>query len=462
MRYLKPILQMLSAVLKTFRLALPKIGVGWMFALLTIDFNRIAIVELGVTSVLITTMLAMHYFLSPFQVIVGRIADHHPVGGWRRTPYLLLGSTVASLVFLALPRVVHAMGAGSLSATVAGFGLLILFGISIAIMGDSHHSLIAEVVSERARGGVISVVWTFTILSTILAAVVMNIVRPEYSPEAMQRLYNLTPFIVIGSALLGVIGMEKRLRGAELAASVARAKQIAPPGNPLRVAYNLLQEDRQTRGFFVFIFVAIFAIFLQDNILEVFGAEVFGMTIKETTSFQPTWGGGVLLGMILMGVISVVASISKKRIALIGCFGTAVGMATLATAALTQQVELVKPALFGMGLFTGFFNVGALSMMMDMTVEGATGLYMGLWGVAQAFGNGSSSIGSGLLHSTLIEQGLMAPNTAYFAIFGLEAVGMTIAAIVLLQLSVKRFHELHDGDLTRHNLMQAMEAGAAA
>ena len=51
MSYLKIILRTLAAFLKTFRLALPKIGVGWMFALLTIDFNRIAIVELGVTAV---------------------------------------------------------------------------------------------------------------------------------------------------------------------------------------------------------------------------------------------------------------------------------------------------------------------------------------------------------------------------------------------------------------------------
>ncbi|MCB0061429.1 MAG: BCD family MFS transporter [Caldilineaceae bacterium] len=462
MSYLKIILRTLAAFLKTFRLALPKIGVGWMFALLTIDFNRIAIVELGVTAVLITTMLGLHYFLSPFQVIVGRVADHHPVAGLRRTPYLILGSIVASLVFLALPSVAQAMGTGSLTATVTGFLLLALFGISIAIMGDSHHSLIAEVTTERARGGVISVVWTFTILSTILAAVVMNIVRPEYTPEAMQRLYNLTPFIVIGSTLLGVIGIEKRLRGTELAESVARAKAITPPGNPLRTAYRLLQEDPQARGFFFFIFVSIFAIFLQDNILEVFGAEVFGMSVEQTTSFQPTWGGGVLLGMVAMGLISVIAPISKKNIALVGCVGTAVGMGTLAMAALTHQVELVKPALFGMGLFTGFFNVGSLSMMMDMTVEGATGLYMGLWGVAQAFGNGSSSIGSGLLHTGLIENGILAPNAAYFAIFGFEAIGMMVAAAVLVQLSVQRFREMHSADLTSRHLMQAMEAGASA
>ena len=447
---------------KTFRLALPKLGVGRTFALLTIDFNRIAIVELNIAAAAVTAMLAMHYFLSPFQVISGRLADKHPIFGLRRTPFLFISCITASLVFLALPSTVHAMATGSLLAYAAGFGLLAVFGVSIAFMGDAHHSLIAEVTAPESRGGVISVVWTFTILSTIIAAVVMNIVRPEYTPEAMQTLYNLTPFIVIGSMFLGMIGMEPRLTGEALAASIEKSRAAAPEGNPISVAITLLRKNKMARSFFAFVFVAILSIFLQDNILEVFGAEVFGMDVTETTSFQPTWGGGVLIGMILMGIFSVVFPISKRTITLIGCLGTAVGMAALAVAALMQTESMVTPALFGMGFFTGFFNVGALSMMMDMTIEGATGLYMGLWGMAQAFGNGTASFGGGLLHTMLIESGLLTPAAAYFGIFGLEALGMVTAAAIMWRLSVKGFRQQHEATLNRADALRAMEAGRAA
>ncbi|MEZ4835552.1 MAG: PucC family protein [Caldilineaceae bacterium] len=302
----------------------------------------------------------------------------------------------------------------------------------------------------------------FTILSGIMAAVVMNIIRPEYTPEAMQRLYNLTPFIVLGSALLGLVGMEKRLSGDALKAAVAKSRAAAPVGNPIGVAVKTLRDNRQARGFFFFVFISIFAIFLQDNILEVFGAEVFGMSVQETTKFQPTWGGGVLVGMMIMGLLSVMLPISKRWIAIVGALGTSAGMMVLAAAALTGHRELVNPALMGMGLFTGFFNVGALSMMMDMTIEGATGLYMGLWGMAQAFGNGTASFGSGALHTGLIESGVLAPNMAYFGIFGVEAVGMLIAAVILLSLSVERFHNIHDSRFTRKDLERAMEAGVMA
>ncbi len=462
MRIFSAVWKGLKAFIKTLRLALPKLGVGWMFALLTINLNRIAIVELGITAIVITAMLALHYFLSPFQVISGRIADRHPVAGFRRSPYLLLSSAVASSVFLFLPTIVINMGAGEVWAYLAGLLAFVIYGIAIAVMGDSHHSLIAEVTDTRSRGGVISVVWTFSIISTIFAAIVMNIVMPEFSPEAMQRLYNLSPMIVIGFTFLGVIGMEKRMNAEEQAASIVRAKAVAPEGNPLSVAVEVLRKNKQARGFFLFVFISILAIFLQDNILEVFGAEVFDMPLTETTRFQPMWGGGVLLGMVIMGALSVVFAISKRTIVIAGCVGTALGMLTLATAALTHQQAMVLPALVVMGLFTGFFNVGSLSMMMDMTIDGATGLYMGLWGTAQAFGNGTASFGGGALHTGLIETGLLAPNMAYFAIFGLEAIGMTAAALIVWRLSVTRFRSQHEATLTRADAIRAMESGAAA
>ena len=447
----------LKSAVKTLRLALPKLGVGWMFAILTIDFNRIAIVELGIAAVLVTAMLSLHYFLSPFQVISGRFADKHPILGLRRTPYLLMGGVVGSLIFLALPRIVHMMSDGSGLATMLGFGLLIIYGIAIAFMGDAHHSLISEVTEPKSRGAVISVVWTFTILSSIISAIVFNIVRPEYSLEAMQRLYNLTPFVVIISILVGTIGIEERLTGKRLEDALETSRKAAPEGNAIQAALNILRQNSQAREFFIFVFVAIFSIFLQDNILEVFGAEVFNMPVTETTQFQPMWGGGVLLGMLGMGVCSAIFSIKKRTITIVGCAGTAVGMLVLAFAAMNQAVGLVFPALVMMGIFTGFFNVGALSMMMDMTIEGATGLFMGLWGMAQAFGNGVASFSGGALHTGLIESGLMSPNMAYFLIFTIEATGMAVATVLMWHISVSGFRKAHEANMTHADTLRAME-----
>jgi MFS transporter, BCD family, chlorophyll transporter len=207
---------------RNLRLALPKLGVGWMFALLTSNFNRISIVELGVTAAIITTLIGMHHFLSPFQVIIGRFADRHPVWGMRRTPYLLAGATVASLVFPLLPSVAVGMSQQQNWAYLAAFALVMVFGICIAVMGDCHHSLIAEVTPSHQRSSTIAVVWTFTILSTIIAAGFIKSLMPEYSFAGMQSLYALTPLVVIGAAFLGVLGMERRLDREAMAVLVER------------------------------------------------------------------------------------------------------------------------------------------------------------------------------------------------------------------------------------------------
>ncbi|MFN5341304.1 MAG: BCD family MFS transporter [Roseiflexaceae bacterium] len=447
-----------AGVTNTLRLALPKIGAGWMFAILTSHFNRVSIVELGVVAVVITMMIGMHHFLSPFQVVFGRMADRYPIFGYRRTPYFIIGSLIASLTFVFLPDVAAAMGQGQTWAFVAGFGLLFLFGIGIAATGDSHHALIAEVTDEKTRGIVVAVVWTFTIISAIAAAIFIKVsVSEQFVFAEMQSLYRMTPVVVM-CAMLPILGIEKRRTKADLHALAATsATARVSPLQALSVAYTLIRTNTQVRAFFGFVFFSIVGIFLQDAILEVFGAEVFGMTIKQTSMFSSTWGGGVLGGMLLMGILSSVTSIPKKLIGLIGGFGTAFGLGLLTMTALTGMQSLLMPALIIMGVFTGFYNVGALSMMMDMTVEGSTGLYMGIWGMAQAFGMGVSSFASGTLKTLLIESGVLSPAIGYTAIFGLEVVLMVVGVAVLRSVDIQQFRSLSRADLTR-----AMEQGAGA
>lgn len=458
-------LRAIKASLWTLKIALPKVAVGWMFALLTIDFNRVAIVELGVAAIVVTTLLSIHYLLAPFQVIAGRIADKHPLFGYRRTPYLLAASVVASLLFLLLPTVTLAMENGGPLALINAIALFACFGVCMAVTADSYHSLIAENTKKEHRAAIVAVVWIVMILSTILSAVVMNAVRPEFSPEAMQRLYNLTPLVVLGAVLIGVVGFEKRLNPQEIREARARALAITPPGNPLRSTLSLLRSNKQAGLFFAFVSCAIFALFLQESLLEVLGAEVFGADIQETTRYQPTWGGGILLGMIAMGCLNSLWRVPKETLTLIGCAAAALGFLLLATVAVYRLDQMLIPTLFCMGICAGIFNVGALAIMMEMTVEGATGLYMGLWGVAQAIGMGTSSIVAGGLHTALIGSGVMQANSAYGLIFSIEGALLLAAAFLFSKVSIARFQELASSINSKDqasdaNVIDAATAGA--
>ncbi|GAB4423440.1 MAG: BCD family MFS transporter [Chloroflexi bacterium OHK40] len=439
---------LLRLVLKTVRLAIVRIGAGWMFALLTFNFNRVTIADLGAIAVIVTSLIGLHHFISFFQVYWGRFADRHPILGYRRTPYILLSGLMASLIFLLLPGVAVGLGARDPLATLEAFALIGLFGVFMAMNGSSSNALIAEVTTPKERGAVVAVVWATVIISGIVSAGVSRVIMPEYSPEAMQQLYNLTPFVVLGSMLIGLLGMERRISREQHAALLAeQPSEAATPLGTFRVARRLMGVNPQVRGFFLFVLLAIMGIFLQDAILEPFGAEVFGMNQGETAAFQQAWGAGALLGMLTIGIISSLVAIPKKTIATLGGFGVAGGLLLIAGSAVLHQQSLINPGLLLLGVGIGFFNVGALSMMMEMTVEGQTGLYMGLWGMAQGLGNGFANIISGGMHTLLIDSGLLTPTAAYAGIFGLEALLMIVAIGILRGISVQEFKGLSRSDV---------------
>ncbi|MEO1286494.1 MAG: BCD family MFS transporter [Chloroflexota bacterium] len=453
---MKAILRFLRQTISVIQMTLPKIGIGWMFALLTSNFNRVAIHELGILAVLITAMLALYQFLAPFQVAFGRMADRHPIFGFRRGPYLFTGLLISAIVFPFLPDVAVAMGDGSILAIFAGFALLTIFGVGFAMAGNAHLALIVDNTEEKSRGITIALVWAVQIISIIISASVIKRIMPVYDIESMQQLYNLTIPIVLISTVASLIFNEKRLTQAGRETVLETSLRETPEGSIITMTINLLQSHETTRNFFWFIILSTMGVFLQDNILEVFGAEVFGMTVAETTSFQQLWGGGVLLSMMLVGIITMLRPFNKQSITLIGSVATAGGLCLLTFTSTMENQALLNPALFILGLGTGVYTIGALSVMMKLTTTGAVATYMGLWGMAQSFGSGFSSFFAGALHSSIIGTGLMAPAQGYGAIFFFEAFLMLWGAWMLLQVSVKGFQE----DLNRSDLEFAMEMGA--
>lgn len=413
----------LAAALRATRLALPKLGVAYMAVLLAANFNRIAINELGITAALVTTLISLHYFLSPFQVVFGWLSDRAPILGLRRTPYMIGGAVLASAIFPAIPGLLVAVAAGSWAAGTALLGLVLLYGVGLAALGDAHHALIADVIPERQRGPVVTLVWLVLIGGFIAASIVQQVVMPRYDAVAMQRLYNLAPLIVIGSTLLGCLGIERR------------GQQVAERGsliNPLRPALHILRSQREARAFFAFIFLAMLAIFLQDGLLEVFGARVFALTPGETAAFTQSWSVGALIGMVAMGLLSGLRPLPRRLVAGLGGVLTMLGLGLLALSAAEETILLLGPAIGLMGLGAGVFNIGALTMMIEMTSEGQRGTAMGLWGTAQALGTGLASILAGSAYSAFVEQLGLSDGPFFAAFFAAEGLVM-VAALVALQ-----------------------------
>ena len=78
---------------RLFQLSLFQVSVGMCTALLIGTLNRVMIVELGVSAWLVAVMVALPLLFSPFRALLGFKSDtHKSVLGWRRVPYIWLGT----------------------------------------------------------------------------------------------------------------------------------------------------------------------------------------------------------------------------------------------------------------------------------------------------------------------------------------------------------------------------------
>jgi hypothetical protein len=78
---------------RLLRLSLFQVSVGMAMVLLIGTLNRVMIVELGVPAWLVALMLSLPLVFAPFRALIGFRSDNHrSVLGWRRVPYIWMGT----------------------------------------------------------------------------------------------------------------------------------------------------------------------------------------------------------------------------------------------------------------------------------------------------------------------------------------------------------------------------------
>ncbi|MEM9953013.1 MAG: BCD family MFS transporter [Chloroflexota bacterium] len=437
----------------TVQFMLSKFAIAWMFALVTINFNRVAIFDLGFVAVIVTTMIGIYPFFGLLQPYFGRITSRYPILGYRRSPYLLIGLMVGALVFPPLPIVLNAMTEGALWAIVAGFVLFAIFGAMIALMANTYLDLVAECTTEETRSKVFAAAWTGQTAIIVVWAFIFRLLMPTYSPESMQFLYNLTPFVVLVLGILSIWGLETRLSLDEVA-QIRQTPRNDDAVIPIQESLGLLRNPT-ARMFFLFILLTFPAIFLQDAIQEVFAGEVLGMTVGQSTIIQQIFNGTVTIGMGATAALGAKAlgfsiptpslpSVQKRRIITFGgiCAGLSLGLQ-----AVSAYVGIAWLFLFAIGLFgitAGIFTFAAVTMMSDMTIQGQTGRYLGLWSIAQAIGLGLAFLVGGGLHTLLVGSGWFNPAIGYALIFSLEGVAMFSCVWMVRGTTVEKLQAGHE------------------
>jgi BCD family chlorophyll transporter-like MFS transporter len=410
------------------RLGLRQFAAGMLSILALGILNRVMKVELGIDLGVVSLVIGLHYFAAPVAIALGNRSDQRPYFGRHRTPYILAGAALSAAMTVAAPNVALWIGASEASylALAAGAVVFLLLGIGIYSAGTAYLALLADLTTEAQRGRSISVIWSMMMLG-ILAGVFLGVgLLDSYSAEALTRLFYVMAALLAGLTLLAVAGQEPRRDRPPAAEAVTTGD-----------AWRLLARSRETRRFFVFLFVGILFLFLQQVVLEPFGGDVLGLDIRRTTLFNAYQMTGVLLGMLVSGVW-VSKRFGDRRTAGIGLALASASFALLGFSSLTVAGWMVVPAIGLMGLGMGFFNVGGLAMMMSMSTFARTGLYMGAWTLAQALANGTASIGGGWLHDAVLALSGAEP-VAYASVFVIESIGLLVAMGMLARVQMPAF-----------------------
>ena len=413
-------------ILKNIRLGLLHVAVAITFVAINGVLNRVMIHDLGILSTVVAILIILPYLLSPAQVWLGQYSDTHPLWGYRRTPYILLGLVLCIGGTVLTPFAALLMAdrfSAGLGLGVIAFGL---WGVGYNLAVVSYLSLASDLSSEAQRSRTIAVMWFMMITSIIISAITLGRALEPYSEAQLIRVFMLACLVALLIGLVGLVGLEPRNR--QLTAQ-SRASQ--------RAAIQAVLNNSQARLFFVYLVLMLVAILGQDVLLEPFGAHAFGMSVEETTQLTALWGSATLIALLVYG-FGLSRIMTKKTGATLGGMIATTGLLLIALSGALALEALFKPGIAILGLGTGIATATNLGLMLDMTTAEQAGLFIGAWGVADAMSRGLGILLGGTVRDivTLLTGDM---GLGYITVFVIEAGLLIVSMLLLNQINITEF-----------------------
>lgn len=431
------------AIIRTVRLGMLHVAVAITFVLINGVLNRVMIHDLGILATVVAVLVVLPYLLSPLQVWVGQHSDTHPIGGYRRTPYIALGLLLCIGGAALTPHVALLMARSSVPGVLLGLLAFGAWGIGYNLAVVGYLSLASDLSEERYRSRTIAIMWFMMIVSIIVTAIVTGRALAQYTPELLVSVFNWAALIALGIGALGLAGLEPKMPRRERAAT--DAFEPSAGGDPShaqsrvsqRAALRVVLSNPQARSFFLYLILLLAAILGQDILLEPYGAQQFGMTVQQTTQLTATWGGATLIALLLQGLL-LSRWLSKKAGALLGALIATAGLLLIAASGIADAQALFVPGVFALGFGTGIATSTNLGLMLDMTTPEQVGLFIGAWGVADALARGVGMLLGGVVRD-IVTAASGSASSGYISVFLIEAIMLAASLLLLRRVNVRAF-----------------------
>ena len=416
--------------IKRLQLALIHTAVAMTLVPINSTLNRVMIFDLGISKTLFTLLAIFPYLLSPIQVAIGSFSDRHPIFGYRRAPYILAGLILCVVGVSVAPQVAILMSQNFTLGVIAGILAFGLWGMGYNLSAVSYLSLASELSGEKERGKTVATMFTIMVIGLIATGISLSRMVPTFDPATLQRAF----FIVAASALtLGLIGLIKLEPPFNRSAPHSKADTYT-----VKQMIAAITENRVAKIFFVYLLLLLAAILSQDVLLEPFGAQAFGMTLEQTSRIVSITNSFTLIAFIVAGFLD--GRVKKKYVAQTGNLAALFGFIVIVISGLIASKSTFYIGITLLGFGTGISTIANLSLMFDLTVPEKVGLYIGAWG----FSNGLSRLVGLLMAGVVADLATQITGNAlsgYLIVFGMEALMLFIAAIMLYRIDVSVFQK---------------------
>jgi len=334
-----------------------------------------------------------------------------------------------------------------LAGAAALCGLFACYGLAISLATTPYLALVIDRTTEAERPKAVGIIWCLLTVGIVVGAISIGVSLKDLDgvgdPSVLEPV--LFAFmakvvaVVLVLTLVATAGMDPGHGGRS---STASDRQDAIS---LRQAWTLITASRQVVIFFSFLVLFTLALFLQDPILESYGAQVFGMTIAATASLNAIWGVGTLVGLLVAG-LWLVPALGKLATARLGCQLILASLVLLLMVGLLAKVPALQVVMALFGLAAGIATNSALVLMLDLTLPQAAGTFVGVWGLAQALSRALGKVCGGALLDLgyWLEKTLSLPEAAYPAfalVLGVESLIAVAALVALGRVNVHQFRE---------------------
>ena len=426
---------------RLLRLSLFQVSVGMALVLLVGTLNRVMIVELHVPASLVAIMLALPVIYAPFRALIGHRSDNHRSElGWRRVPYIWMGTLIQFGGLAVMPFALLVLSGRGNAADwpswigPAGAGVaFLLVGAGLHTTQTAGLALATDLAPAESQPKVVGLMYVMLLLGTIVSALLFGHLLAEFSPG---RLVQVIQGSAVATMVLNGIALWKQ----ETRDRVRMRKREPQPS--FADSWRVYIGDGQARLRLLAIGLGTMAFSMQDVLLEPYGGQILNMTVGATTTLTASLALGGLVGFSLASQV-LSRGANAFRMAGMGAMFGIPAFALVILSASTNSVLMFTLGALLVGFGGGLFSHGTLTATMNSAPKEHTGLALGAWGAVQATAAGVAVALGGIMNdvvAALALRGDFGPrlataNTGYMTVYAVEIV--MLAATVMLMSALQ-------------------------